>query len=79
MDEAANDNTIVTLISSLAATLSNIDVEYEFEAARIRATAKSDLRAMILDTVRQRHLERRAPYVRHEGLGQSVWIGRFEA
>lgn len=65
MDKAANDNKVVTLISSLAATLSNIDVEYEFELARIRATTKPDLRAMILDTVRQRHLERWAPYVRH--------------
>jgi hypothetical protein len=65
MGRAANDNKIVTLINSLSATLSNIDVEYEFELARIRATAKPDLRAMILDTVIQRHLERREPYVRH--------------
>ncbi|KLK94527.1 hypothetical protein AA309_02805 [Microvirga vignae] len=64
MDTAANDNQVTELISILSTTLSNIDVEYEFELARIRATAKPDLRAMILDTVRQRHIERREPYVR---------------
>jgi hypothetical protein len=65
MNRAANDNGIVTLINSLSATLSNIDIEYEFELARIRATARPDLKALILNTVRQRHLERREPYVRH--------------
>jgi hypothetical protein len=64
MDMAANDNQVAELISILSTTLSNIDIEYEFELARIRATANPDLRAMILDTVRQRHIERRSPYVR---------------
>jgi hypothetical protein len=62
MDEAANDNRVTELISILSATLTNIDVEYEFELARI--TAKPELRAMIVDTVRQRHIKRREPYVR---------------
>ncbi len=64
MDKAVNDNRISDLISILSTTLANIDVEYEFEIARIRATAKPDLRTMILDTVRQRHIQRRQPYVR---------------
>jgi hypothetical protein len=64
MDEAANDNRVTELISILSTTLTNIDVEYEFELARIRITAKPELRAMIVDTVRQRHIERREPYVR---------------
>jgi hypothetical protein len=64
MDAAANDNRVTELISILSTTLTNIDVEYEFELARIRITAKPELRAMIVDTVRQRHIERREPYVR---------------
>jgi hypothetical protein len=64
MDKAANDNRVTELISILSTTLTNIDVEYEFELARIRITAKPELRAMIVDTVRQRHIERREPYVR---------------
>ena len=64
MDEAANDNRVTELISILSATLTNIDVEYEFELARIRITAKPELRAMLVETVRQRHIERREPYVR---------------
>jgi hypothetical protein len=64
MNTAANDNQVTELISILSTTLANIDVEYEFELARIRATAKPDLRSIILDTVRQRHIERRDPYVR---------------
>jgi len=64
MNAAANDNQVIELISILSTTLANIDVEYEFELARIRATAKPDLRTIILDTVRQRHVERREPYVR---------------
>jgi hypothetical protein len=64
MDKAANDNRVAELISILSTTLANIDVEYEFELARIRVTAKPNLRAIILDTVRQRHIERRTPYVR---------------
>ena len=64
MDKAANDNRVTELISILSTTLANIDVEYDFELARIRVTAKPNLRAMIMDTVRQRHVERRAPYVR---------------
>jgi hypothetical protein len=64
MDKAANDNRVTELISILSTTLANIDVEYDFELARIRVTAKPNLRAMIVDTVRQRHVERRAPYVR---------------
>jgi hypothetical protein len=64
MDKAANDNRVTELISILSTTLTNIDVEYEFELARIRITAKPELSAMIVDTVRQRHIERREPYVR---------------
>ena len=64
MDQAANDNRVTELISILSTTLTNIDVEYEFELARIRITAKPELRAVIVDTVRQRHFERREPYVR---------------
>ena len=64
MDKAANDNRVAELISILSTTLANIDVEYEFELARIRVTAKPHLAAMIMDTVRQRHVERRTPYVR---------------
>jgi hypothetical protein len=64
MDKAANDNRVTDLISILSTTLANIDVEYEFELARIRVTAKPNLTAMIMDTVRQRHVERRTPYVR---------------
>jgi hypothetical protein len=40
MDKAANDNRVTELISILSTTLANIDVEYEFELARIRMTAK---------------------------------------
>lgn len=64
MGKAANDNRSNELISILSTTLTNIDVEYEFELARIRVTAKPDLRAAIVDTVRQRHIARREPYVR---------------
>jgi hypothetical protein len=64
MGKAANDNRATELISILSTTLSNIDVEYEFELTRIRVTAKPELRAMIVDTVRQRHIARREPYVR---------------
>ena len=63
MDKPANDNRVIELISILSTTLANIDVEYEFELARIRVTAKPNLTAMIIDTVRQRHIERRTPYV----------------
>ena len=62
--KATNDNQVSELISILSTTLTNIEVEYEFELARIRITAKPELRAMIVDTVRQRHIERREPYVR---------------
>lgn len=62
-DKAANDNRVADLISILSETLANIDVEYEFELARIRVMAKPNLRTVILDTVRQRHIVRRAPYV----------------
>jgi len=61
MNEAANDNRVTELISILSTTLTNIDVKYEFELARIRITVKPELRAMIVDTVRQRHIERREP------------------
>ena len=64
MDEAANDNRLTELISILSTTLTNIDVEYEFELARIRITARPELRGVIVDTVRQRHIKRREPYVR---------------
>ncbi|QRM34247.1 hypothetical protein [Microvirga sp. VF16] len=64
MDKAANDNRVAELIAILSTTLANIDVEYELELARIRVTAKPNLTAMIMDTVRQRHVERRTPYVR---------------
>ena len=64
MDKAANDNRVAELISILSTTLANIDVEYEFELVRIRVTAKPNLKAIIVDTVRQRHIERRTPYVR---------------
>ena len=64
MGKAANDNRSNELISILSTTLTNIDVEYEFELARIRVTAKPELRATIVDTVRQRHIARREPYVR---------------
>jgi hypothetical protein len=64
MDKAANDNRVTELISILSTTLTNIDVEYEFELARIRITTKPQLRAMIVDTVRQRYIKRREPYVR---------------
>jgi hypothetical protein len=63
MDKAANDNRVAELISILSTTLANIDVEYEFQLARIRVTAKPNLRAIIVDTVRQRHIERRTPYI----------------
>jgi hypothetical protein len=62
MDKAANDNRVAELISILSTTLANIDVE--FELARIRVTAKPNLRAIIVDTVRQRHIERRTRYLR---------------
>jgi hypothetical protein len=64
MEKAANDNRIAELISLLSTTLANIDVEYDFELARIRVTAKPEIRAMIVDTVHQRHIARREPYVR---------------
>jgi hypothetical protein len=63
MEKAANDNRIAELISLLSTTLANINVEYEFELARLRVTAKPEIRAMIVDTVRQRHIARREPYV----------------
>jgi hypothetical protein len=64
VDKAANDNRVAELISILSTTLANIDVEYEFELARIWVTSKPNLRAIIVDMVRQRHIERRTPYVR---------------
>jgi len=63
IEKATNDNRIAELISLLSTTLANIDVEYDFELARIRVTAKPEIRAMIVDTVRQRHIARREPYV----------------
>ncbi|EIM30817.1 hypothetical protein [Microvirga lotononidis] len=63
MDKAANDNRVTELIWILSTTLANIDVEYEFELARIRATAEPHLTAIIMDTVRQRYVERRTHYV----------------
>jgi hypothetical protein len=48
----------------LSTTPANIDVEYEFDLARIRVTAKPKLRAIIVDTGRQHHIQRREPYVR---------------
>jgi hypothetical protein len=63
IDKAANEHRAAALISILSTTLANIDVEYEFELARIRVTAKPNLRSIILDAVRRRHIERRAPYV----------------
>jgi hypothetical protein len=52
MEKAANDNRIAELISLLSTTLANIDIEYDFELARIRVTAKPEIRAMIVHTVR---------------------------
>ena len=63
MDKAANDNRVAGLIS-IFTTLADINMESEFELARLRVTAKPNLRAMIMNTVRQRHRERRASYVR---------------
>jgi hypothetical protein len=62
--EAANHDRIMVLISALCSTLSNIDAEFEFEVARVRSTARPDLRPVILHTVRKRHMQRREPYVR---------------
>jgi hypothetical protein len=76
MDKAANDNRGADLISILSTTLANIDVEYEFDLARLRVTAKPNLRAMIMNTVRQRHIERRAPY---ETVGNWGWLLNLSA
>jgi hypothetical protein len=62
--EAANHDRMMVLISALCSTLSNIDAEFEFEVARVRSTARFDLKPLILHTVRSRHMQRREPYVR---------------
>lgn len=63
-NEAVNDNRVLTLIDTLSSTLSNLDAEFAHEVARVRSTAKPDLRPVILGTVQRRHMQRREPYVR---------------
>ena len=67
MDRAANGSRVTEHISTLSTTLTNIDVGYAFELARIRVTARPYPAAMIMDTLRQRHVERRTPYVWQSG------------
>ena len=63
---AANDNRLHTLISSLSSTLNNIDLEYQSELQRLRASHLADeFRRVISRTLQERYRQRREPYVKH--------------
>ena len=57
------------LMDSLLTTLANIDSEHEYEVTKItRSAAQANLKAHLLGKLRQRHRERREPYVRQLAL-----------
>ena len=54
-----------SLVKSLAETLSNIDFEHQLEIERLRASRTSpEIKWLLLEKSRERHRERREPYVR---------------
>jgi hypothetical protein len=64
--KVANDNNVIALIHALSSTLTNIDLEYQSEVQRLQASRlEGSFRAVIAQTLWERHRQRREPYVRH--------------
>jgi hypothetical protein len=54
-----------SLVQSLVETLSNIDFEHRLEIQRLQASRTSpEIKSLLVGKCRERHRERRAPYVR---------------
>ena len=52
-------------MQSLLATLANIDFEYEHEIRRVgRSSTEAGVKNYLMERLRERHHERRSPYVR---------------
>ena len=57
--------TLQSLMQSLLATLANIDFEYEHEIRRVgRSSTEAGVKNYLMERLRERHHERRSPYVR---------------
>ena len=57
---------VSALIHALSSTLTNIDFEYQSEVQRLQASrVEGTSRAVIAQTLWERHRQRREPYVRH--------------
>ena len=55
-----------SLLQSLLKTLADIDFEFEQECERVHAAVQQiDLREYLLEKLREKHGERRRPYVEH--------------
>jgi hypothetical protein len=53
------------LMQSLLATLANIDLEYEHEIKRVgRSSTGAGVKTYLMERLKERHQERRSPYVR---------------
>ena len=53
------------LMQSLLATLANIDLEYEHEIKRVgRSSTGAGVKTYLMERLKERHRERRSPYVR---------------
>ena len=56
----------VVLLQSMLTTLADLDFAYEQERERVsRSTEDVNLRARMLQKLRDHHRERREPYIRH--------------
>jgi hypothetical protein len=54
-----------SLVQSLVETLSNIDFEHRLEIERLQASRTSpEIKWLLVEKCRERHRERRAPYIR---------------
>jgi hypothetical protein len=62
------------LMQSLLATLANIDFEYELDVSKLnRNSIDASLKARVSEKLKERHRERRDPYVRQlAGLEQRI-------
>jgi len=62
---------LLPLMQSLLTTLANLDAEHEHEVEQVtRSSAPAHLKPHLLAKLKERHRERRAPYVRHLALLQ---------
>ena len=70
MSEEETRNTQAwSVIQSLLATLANIDLEYERETQRVaRSATQASVKVHVLERLKQRHRERREPYVQQVAL-----------